>query len=211
MKNLSEKFFSKDERDRINLAVQNAEKVTCGEIVPMVVSSSYHYPVSNILGGLILGLITALCASLIIKNEYMWMFLTFFIISFVIMHEIVKRILPLKRLFISDREIEEEVEEAAVTAFFRNELYNTRDRTGVLIFISIFEHKVWVLADKGINEKVGSGLWKSIVDKITAGIKNKNQADAVIEAISDVGSILKENFPCKADDKNELHNLIIGK
>lgn len=210
MKNLSEKFLTKDEQDRITAAVHDAEKVTCGEIVPMIVSSSYHYPVSNILGGLILGLITAVGLSLAVKNDNMWFFLASFIIIFLIMHEIVKRLLPLKRLFISDREIEEEVEEAAVTAFYRNELYKTRDRTGILIFISIFEHKVWVLADKGINEKVNSGLWKEMVEKIIAGIKNRNQADAIIEAVSATGNILKEKYPCRPEDKDELHNLIIA-
>ena len=46
---------------------------------------------------------------------------------------------------------DEEVQEAVLTAFFKEELYRTRDETGILIFISVFEHKVWVLADRGIT------------------------------------------------------------
>ena len=115
----------------------------------------------------------------------------------------------LKRLFISDREIEEEVEEAAVTGFFREGLYRTRDETGILIFISVFERRVWVLADRGINDKVKEGQWDDIVRMIIEGIKSKDQANAICKAVDKVGMILKEHFPIKQDDSDELKNLII--
>ena len=113
-------------------------------------------------------------------------------------------------MFIADAEIEEEVKEAAVTSFFRNGLYLTRDKTGVLIFISVFEHRVWVLADTGINEKVDKKVWEEIVQHIVKGIKEKRQGEAICEAITRVGEILKEHFPVRHDDKDELDNLIIG-
>jgi hypothetical protein len=52
---------------------------------------------------------------------------------------VVKRTLWLKRRFISVKEIEAEVREAVVTAFFKEGLYRTRDATGVLVLISVFE------------------------------------------------------------------------
>jgi len=204
MKDLASKF-----KKNIQTAVKEVEKITSGEIVPMVVSTSYHYPLSNITGGLLMSLIISVVVMTVLHSESMWIFLGVFMLLFVIMHELVKRSFPLKRLFISEKEINEEVEEAAIKAFYLQGLYRTRDETGVLIFISVFERRVWVLADRGINQKVAQEAWREIVDMIINGIKSKKQADAIISAVKRVGDILKEHFPVRPDDRDELKNLII--
>jgi putative membrane protein len=215
MANLTEKFLSDQDREKIKDAVKEAEKHTSGEIVPMVVSRSYHYPMANVIGGFVFSFPLSLLLTyfvggwLWIGNFNLWLFLGIIAVLFIIFHEIVKRYNRLKRFFISDREIDEEVEEAAVTSFFREGLYRTRDETGILIFISVFERRVWVLADRGINEKVKKGQWDEIVSMILGGIKSNSQADAICRAIDDTGRILKEHFPIKADDTNELKNLIV--
>ena len=112
--------------------------------------------------------------------------------------------------FFSEREVEEEVQEAAITTFFNEGLYRTRDETGVLMLISVFEHKVWILADKGINAKVQDGQWEDIIRRLIHGIKQKRQADSICEAVEEIGAILKSHFPVKPDDTDELKNLIIG-
>ena len=211
MKNLAAAFLSDDEQKMIKHAVQEAEKKTSGEIVPMVVSSSYHYPMSNVIGGLALSLLISIIISLVLKNDSMWMFLGIVMPLFLVMHECVKRIYPLKRLFISDREISEEVEEAALKNFYLNGLYRTRDETGVLIFISLFERKVHVLADRGINSVVKQNTWDEIVAVIIDGIRKKDQAAAIVRAITRGGEILSSNFPVKPDDTDELKNLIIDR
>lgn len=209
MKDLTSGFLNDNDKTRIKNAVKEVEKITSGEIVPMIVSSSYHYPLSNVLGGLILSLILSITATYFLHTQSMWIFLGIFLGLFVIMHELVKRVYPLKRLFISSNEIDEEVEEAAIKSFYLNGLYCTRDETGVLIFISVFERRVWVLADRGINEKVVPDTWKEIVAMITDGIKKKEQTDAIVKAVQRVGEILKKHFPVKHDDTDELKNLII--
>ena len=209
MKDLAAKFLTASEKEKIINAVKNVEKITSGEIVPMVVSSSYHYPVSDIIGSFIISMIISLGTVFILQNQYLWLFLAVFMVSFVVFHEIIKAALPLKRLFISEKEITEEVEESAVTSFFNKGLSNTRDKTGVLIYISIFERKVWVLADSGINKKVPEDTWKKIVDIIVEGIRNKQQGEAIVKAITMVGDILKSHFPVREHDVDELDNLII--
>jgi putative membrane protein len=215
MINLAEKFLNDQDKEKIKNAVKEAEKHTSGEIVPMIVSRSYHYPVSDIIGGGVFAFPLSLIFTyflggwLWIGNYNLWLFLGIFIVLFIIFHQVIKHTHTLKRHFISEREIEEEVNEAAVTAFFREGLYRTRDETGVLIFISVFERKVWVLADRGINAKVKQGQWHEIVNMIIEGIKNKNHADYICRAIDETGRILREHFPIKADDTDELRNLII--
>ena len=199
MKNLAEKFLNKEERDRIRAAVSEAEKNTSGEIVPMIVAASYHYPMADVLGGASLALPVAILLTyflggmLWVGPTNMWLFMGIFGIAFVVFHRVVQRVWPLKRVFISDREIDEEVQEAALISFFKEELYRTRDETGILVFISVFEHRVWVLADRGINAKVDQGQWDGIVAHIVAGIKSGQQADAICEAVKEMGGILTRN------------------
>lgn len=211
MKNLTEKFLTETDKKKIMQAVQEVEKVTSGEIVPMIVSSSYTYPVSNIIGAFTFSMVISLAAIAITNNQNLWLFLCVFMLGFIIMHEIINMVPPLKRLFISDKEIEEEVNEAAMKAFYYKSIYKTRDLTGILIFISIFEKKVVLLADQGINAKVSKKNWEETVEIITHGIKNKTQADAIITAIHKTKDLLKKYFPIKHGDTNELDNLIIEK
>ncbi|MBN2062741.1 MAG: TPM domain-containing protein [Deltaproteobacteria bacterium] len=215
MKNLVKNFLTDDDQEKIIDSVKQVEHSTSGEIVPTVVSCSYHYPMSDVIGGFVLALPLSLILThfiggwLWIGTQNMWLFLGIMTVLFIFFHRFVKHVLCLKRLFISKREIDEEVEEAALVSFFNEGLYRTRDKTGVLLFISVFEHRVWVLADSGINEKVAIGQWDKIVNSILEGIKQKRQADAICQAIKEIGKILEEHFPAKADDRNELKDLII--
>jgi putative membrane protein len=216
MKDLVDKFLNKEERQRIRAAVGEAEKKTSGEIVPMIVPVSYHYPMAAVLGGASIALPLAIILTYILGSALwigptnMWVFMGLFGVAFVVFHRVVQRVWPLKRVFISDREIDEEVQEAALTGFFKEELYRTRDETGILIFISVFEHRVWVLADRGINAKVDKGQWDSVVAHMVSGIKEGRQADAICEGITEVGTILAKHFPVREDDVDELDNLIIS-
>ena len=215
MKDLAQQFLNDADRAAITAAVKAAEEKTSGEIVPMVVSASYDYPMSDLIGGLALALpATLLLTPLIggwlwIGTWNLWVFLGLFILLFLACQALVRRSLMLKRLFISRRELDAEVEEAAVTSFFKKGLYRTRDETGVLIFISLFEHRVWVLADRGINRKVAPGQWDDIVSLIVQGIKQKRGPEAICEAVGNVGTLLAKHFPVQADDRDELVNLIV--
>ena len=215
MKDLAKQFLSDTDRQKVRAAVKEAEKHTSGEIVPMVVSASYRYPMANVIGAAALALPISLLLTpfvggrLWVGTQNMWLFLGFLILLFVVFHELVKRTYWLKRWFISQREIDEEVEEAALTGFFREGLYHTREETGVLLFISVFEHKVWVLADRGINEKVNPGQWDDIVNIIVDGIKQKHPAESICEAVEKIGDLLKKHFPIGPDDTDELKNLIV--
>lgn len=217
MKDLAKIFLSNDERARVETAVKEAEKLTAGEIVVMIISASYQYPLAIVIGAAAFALLLALIftplagAWLWIGGQNMWLFLGFLTVFFILFHEIIKRIPWLKRFFISRKEIDDEVEEAAITNFFDQGLYRTRDQTGVLVLISVFERRVWVLADRGINTRVSESQWDDIVKMITDGIKQKRPADAICEAVENIGELLKTHFPIKPDDTDELKNLIIEK
>jgi putative membrane protein len=215
VKNLSRTFLSAKEQADIDNAVKRAEKKTAGEIVCMLASASYHYPMADVLGGATLALPAAILLTVLVGGrlwlgtDNMWLFMGMFAVAFLVFHFIIHHTAWVKRLFISRHEIEEEVREAAVVNFFNRQLYKTRDATGVLIFISIFERKVWLLADHGINAIVAPNQWETIVAGITSGIRNKQAATAICEAVAAVGNLLADHFPIKPDDTDELSSLII--
>ena len=136
MRNLAKAFMTDGDRGRLDECVHEAEKNTSGEIVVMVVSSSYHYPQADAIGGVFFALPAALALMPIVGGWLWtgtWIFLGLFFIFFPIAREVVKHTLWLKRRFISAKEIEAEVKEAAITGFFKEGLYRTRDATGVLV------------------------------------------------------------------------------
>jgi putative membrane protein len=216
MKNLAQSFLTEADHQRIDAAIKSAEAKTSGEIVCMVQSASYHYPMSNVLGATALALPLSLVLTpavgghLWLGTQNMWLFLGLFALIFTASYLLVLKWSSFKRCFISSREIDEEVEEAAVTCFFRHGLYRTRDATGVLIYISVFEQKVWVLADHGINAKLDQNTWDGIVQIITDGVKQNRPADAICEAVVNVGDMLEKHFPIRPDDKDELRNVIVA-
>ena len=216
MKNLAERFLSDDDRRQVEAAVAAAEKRTSGEIVCMVVSSSYHYPLAGVVGAAACALPLSLLAThflggwLWLGTQNMWLFLGFFAVLFTLLHGVLERWPALKRPFISRREIDAEVEEAAINEFFRRGLYRTRDANGVLLLLSVFERKVWLLADKGIHEKVGQAQWNELVGRITRGIRQGRRAEAISRAVENIADLLETHFPIKPDDTNELQNLIVG-
>jgi putative membrane protein len=181
----------------------------------MVVSASYHYPMAEVIGGFALALPWALLLTPLIGGWFwigawnLWMFLGLFCLLFPTALLIVRHTGGLKRLFISKREIDAEVEEAAITSFFQKGVYRTRDETGILIFISLFERRVWVLADRGINRKVAQDQWDGIVARILEGIRQQRAGEAICAAVAEIGELLAAHFPIKADDRDELTNLIV--
>lgn len=215
MQSLAEKFLTESEQRTVTEAVQRAEKQTSGEIVPMIVSASHTYPLAAAVGAAMLALPPALLltsllgSALWLGSRDMFLFLAFFALLYFPLRAAVNRSVVLKRLFLSKDQIEEEVEEAAITSFFGEGLYRTREENGILIFVSVLEQRVWVLGDRGINERIEPTAWQEIVADLTKGIKAGRQGDALCQAVTRVGEILKTHFPQRNDDRDELHNIII--
>jgi putative membrane protein len=95
----------------------------------------------------------------------------------------------------------------AENAFLEEEVFNTRHRTGIMIFISFFEHEVIVMADSGISKVVEQKEWDKIVNVLTENIRQNKIVDGLELALKRCGEILLEKgFHIEADDKNELRD-----
>lgn len=209
MSDLVEKFFTPGDRKRIEEAVREAEEQTAGEIVVMAVSSSHHYPAANLVGGMSTGYLLALAAALFSGRDHMWDFTLFFVLFFILCNELIRRSWTLKRLFVRRSDMAEEVEEGALKSFYSKAVFDTVDHTGILIYISLFEHRVRIVADKGISAVVEQREWDDIVQHIVSGIREKRQAPAVVEAVRRCGAVLQRHVPARPGDRNELDDRMI--
>jgi len=202
-------FFSKAEQQQIEAAVREVEKTTSGEIVPMVVDASYDYPRAEMIGAGTLSLATAIFISWAFGGESIWVFLPLFLFGYPLLLLLIRNLPDFKRRLIHPDEIDAEVKEKALVSFVEQGLHKTRDSTGILILISLFEHRVQVLADEGINAKVPAETWDALVKDVAGGIKDGTACEALCREIRACGALLAEHFPVRDDDTDEQPNLII--
>ncbi len=197
------------EQEAVHRALVEAEKKTVGEIVPVVLERSDAHPaacwisavVSILLGsalfanhmpwGLPLGLLTAQTGLGALGYAAAWYFADF------------------RRLFVRPARAIEMAEEQALQEFHRNGLHETAERTGVLIFVSLFEHRVIVLADVGIHAKVGPDAWAEVDAAILEGIRAGSLADGLVHGIERAGALLAEHFPWREGNRNEIPDRLI--
>jgi putative membrane protein len=202
-------------------AITNAEQNTSGEIVPVIATCSSHYHHANMVVGFVFSLIalaTLWCISEM-KPSSMWngehilsvglpSFLLTEIGAFILGVFFAGLIPHLKLLFISQKEMQREVTRAAHQAFFNLHVASTPMNTGVVIYISLFEHIVCVQGDRAISEKLSSEDWQCINDLVINDIKKNQLASGLKKAILEMGALLAKHFPASSDNPNELHNKV---
>ena len=85
----------------------------------------------------------------------------------------------------------------------------THGRTGVLIYLSMREHRAEIVADEAIASKVAPEVWGEAMAAMLAHIKQGRCADGMIAAVEEVGAVLAEHFPRAGHDTNELPDRLI--
>jgi len=200
----ADKFFTEEEKERLKATVHEVESKTIGEIVVMVVDHSDHYIEAEVLGGILLGSLLSLIATLLYFHSSIWSYVPLSFLFFFPCRFLFQRVDILKRLFIGIRKKEEAVRLRAERAFFEKGLYKTKKNTGVLFFLSLLERKVWVLADKGIYEKMNQETLNRFANEVSRGIKENQACEALSKAIQEIGVLLSQHFPITPDDTDEL-------
>lgn len=106
-------------------------------------------------------------------------------------------------------ERKKDIRQLAEKEFYKLNMHKTRDKTGILLYLLLGERKFYILADEGINSKVGQATWDKLRDEIQALFISGNFSNGIIHGIERVGNILSQHFPIKPDDTNELSNEIV--
>lgn len=206
--------LSDADQERIRKAVDDAETQTAGEIVPYIINRSGRYEIAfwraGAVGALIAGAIGILVAWLYDGWGLGWLYSSWgmaLVMSLggVLAALLVGAVPSLRRLMAGEGRVAGRVHRRAEAAFLEEEVFQTRDRTGILLFVSLFEHRIEVLGDAGINQAVEQNEWNDVVDRIRSGIKDGQFADGLVEAIEMCGELLhRGGVGIRDDDEDEL-------
>jgi putative membrane protein len=97
----------------------------------------------------------------------------------------------------------------AMQQFLAQGIHLTEKRTGVLIFASVAERYAEIVADSGINAKVGPEMWASAIAAMVSAIKDGRAADGFVAAIELCGEVLARHFPPGELNPDELPNRVV--
>jgi putative membrane protein len=220
-------YMSPDDHVRVTAAVGAAEAKTAGEIVTVVADRSDSYSdvafawatfaaltalavfafwpdfflgrIEWILGGWnhewttreILGIATALA---IVKFLGVWAILLWQPLRFALVPPPIKTARALAR---------------AIDLFKVGAERRTHGRTGILIYLSLREHRAEIVADEAIASSVAPETWGEAMAAMLVELKQGRCADGMIAAVGQVGAVLAEYFPCDGNDTNELPDRLI--
>lgn len=219
--------FSPGELEAIREAVREAERETSAEIVPLVAEASDAYAAAPLVGavsGALLGLFVYSVTFVLWPATQRWhssalgwtepsldaAFSTELVLVGLgaLLGWLFPRFIPAaRRLCTPNTYLDDMVHRRAMQAFLEEEVFLTRDRTGILIYISLQEHRVEILGDSGINAVVAPAEWASISDDLCRAIRAKDVVGGLVTTIKRCGELLSaKGLAIKADDTNELGN-----
>jgi putative membrane protein len=197
--------MDQETRQAIETKIQELEKVTSAEFVPVV------YPRCSSYRSLRLALALGAALLMTLAENY-------FLIEG---PSELKTVLPVGtallvygltrfswwfRALLPDAIFLKTVEMSAYQAFLANEVFATRDRTGILIFISEFEKAAFVMADRGLEKALQAHQLQDLGAHLAADLQNKCSGQAFLTALDALIPKLSEHFPPRSDDQNEISN-----
>lgn len=211
------KRFSEKDLERIKAAVKEAESKISGEIVPVFVEKSGFYTIANYRAAMMAASLVFLIVIVIDRYVpsavvYDRLYDPLFIFTLVLLGGVAGALIsnyvdPIKKWMLSQSHLDQATKKRAENAFLEEEVFNTRHRTGIMIFVSFFEHEVIVMADRGISKVVDQKEWDKVVAGIIQNIRMGKVTDGIVVAIQRCGELLLEKgFIQTPDDVNELRD-----
>jgi putative membrane protein len=220
-------LLSQADHDLVSAAVAEAEAHTSGEIVTIVArrSDSYHdVGLSWAAAAIFLALtlmvafpaqLRAFLSSLLLDWEHeladweLLMGLTGLLILKFLAVRYLLAIMPLRMLVTPRATKARRVRRRAILLFRTAAEARTRGRTGVLIYLSLDEHRAEIVADRAINEKVTPEAWGDAMAALIDSIRSGKAGEGLAQAVRQVGSVLALHFPREQEDVNELPDRLI--
>jgi len=202
-------MISKEDQKRIRDLIATAEKKSHTEVVPMIVSKSDTYPAAHFRCAIIVSFLFSLGLyfsplSIINPIYFLWIQLPGLILGYFL-----GQISVIQRFLITNKEMEFETRQRAYEAFFEHGLHLTKRNNGVLIFISLLERKIRIVADKGVEDKIEQKVWDEIIEQFADKVHKENLAQALKYTIEATANVLEYYFPGQGERNNELKNDLI--
>lgn len=195
--------LKESERKAIEAAVQKFEESTHAEILPVVLNKSDDYPAvrwrvavgfSVLMTAASFFLTQDLFVSpfILLSTIFIWLILGFMIASFG----------TVQRFFLLEDKIREEVRQRAYEVFITHRVHATENRGGILLFVSLMEHRVEIIPDIGYEGKVDGSDWSAVIDTLLERVHTQDLTTAIIMAIEDCAGIADKAFPIAGGKMN---------
>jgi putative membrane protein len=204
-----ERVFSKADREAIRAATAAAETRTAAELVVYVTERCDPHPEVGWKATLIGGACGALFAALGVwlfggwgSPDYLWILIGLQL--GLVAGWLAGRFESIARRLIDREALESRIDGRAAEAFLQERVFATKERTGVLIFVTLFEHRVVVLADEGVATRVRASAWNEISKDLADGIGRGAPAQAMVHAIERCADLLAERGVAGPDATNQL-------
>ena len=194
--------ISTDDQRRIGTAIHRAESNTSGQIVCVLARSASDYAYVPLSWAAIVALIAPWPLIMLTQWPVQWIYITqlavFLALSLTLS-------IPKFRMLLVPRRIQRmRAHRAATEQFVIRSVSRTKERTGILIFVSLAERYARIIADQAIAEKVPQADWQSAIDELVDECRNHRIADGFIVSISRCGEVLARHFPPAPMPANEL-------
>jgi putative membrane protein len=201
-------FVSTADRARMHDAIKAAEAKTSGEFLTVIARSShdYHFLPVVIAAGIALLAPGPLWAFGILRDFWLvyGLQLALFMVLALLLHTP-----PLLRLIVPRRVQRAHAHRLARELFHHFGMHRVAGGAGVLLFVSVFERHVEILADHGIHGKVPEGAWQEAVDGFIGAVRAGRVADGFIAAIAALGALLATHFPHQGGERNQVPDRLI--
>ncbi|MFI4968448.1 MAG: TPM domain-containing protein [Gammaproteobacteria bacterium] len=200
--------FSESERSQITAAIQAAEQRTSGEFVAVAARSSDSYHSVALLWSVALALV--LPAPLLLLSSLRFLHIYQLQILVFVLGMLLLEFLPALHMALVPKRLRHaRASRLAHAQFYEQGVQLTREHSGVLLFVSLAERYVEIVADKGIHEKIGEARWQAIVDGFVQKVGSGDVTGGFVAAISACGEAMAEHYPARADDTDELSDGLI--
>lgn len=206
-------ILSEQDFPLIEASVAKAELGTSGEIVPVIVHSSSFDSHVGILLTLIFFTVFSVILPFVIWHlpGELWIWEIAAVILSFLLGWVFARSGAVRRLLTPARDQAAAVFRRAQLEFHETGIPATVDKTGVMIFVSVHEHRAVILGDAAISAKLKPEVWVEILNEMLAKFGEGKAREGLELAIEKVGVILSREFPIKPGDVNELSNSLVVK
>ncbi|MCP4440694.1 MAG: hypothetical protein GY810_17240 [Aureispira sp.] len=201
-------FFEEAFRSELDNTIQDLEEQSSVELLTVIYPQADQYRDTELWGGifcLFVALLYFFFAPTLFGN-YTILFGTW--LAFILGVGLVRWIKPLKRLLVVSKRRERMTEIMARAVFQKANIHRTSAHTGVLLFISVFEQKTYLLWDLGVDMALDIDELEELQNSFQSIFKADDTTKALLEKIKKSTVIFKRELPLQPNDVNELPNHI---
>jgi putative membrane protein len=198
--------ISKEDYERIANAIRSAEARTSGEIVCVLAETSSH---TTALPAFIAAVAALATPWLLVTFTAMTVYRILSLQAVVFLVLLTLLCLPRVRVALMPRRTRRAIaHRVAMEQFKSRGIAKKKDRSGILIFVSLAERYARIIADDNIAARVPQSKWQATVDALVAHMREGRIADGFVTAIDSCGNELAAYFPSTGADRNELPDRI---